>query len=144
MIICGVELKANEAIVCLLSKADGLFNLPDCRVRRITLETTSSREHLRQFQATFGKLMEDYKVDKVVIRERMQRGKFAGGAIGFKLEAAIQLIEPLNVELLSPSDIKLALKNSPMPIHFSETGLKAFQEPAFITAYSRLIRADQK
>lgn len=144
MIVCGIELKSNEAVVCLLSMADGLFNLPDCRASRITLQSTASREHLRQFQATFVKLMEDYKVDKVVIRERMQRGKFAGGAIGFKLEAAIQLAESLDVELLSPSDIKQALKDNPMPIHFPETGLKSFQEPAFTTAYARLIRASKK
>ncbi len=144
MIVCGVELKSTEAIVCLLSLTDGLFTIPDCRVSRITLQTVASREHLRQFQVTFTKLMEDYKVDKVIIRERMQKGKFAGGAIGFKLESAIQLVESLDVELLSPSDIKQAIGYKPIPVHFSETGLKAFQEEAFKAAYARIVRAGQK
>ena len=37
MKVCGVDLKGNEAIVSLVSLADGLFHLPDCRTRRLTL-----------------------------------------------------------------------------------------------------------
>jgi hypothetical protein len=77
----------------------------------------------------------DYSVDKVAIKERMPKGKFAGGAISFKLESAIQLIADLNVTLLSPSQIKAALLENPLSIDFSETGLKVFQENAFKTAY---------
>ena len=60
-------------------------------------------EDLRQFQFEFAKLMSDYSVDKVVIRERMPKGKFAGGAISFKLESAIQLIAG------QPSEISVTL-----------------------------------
>ena len=80
--------------------------------------------------------MTDYSVDKVAIRERMPKGKFAGGAIGFKLEATIQLIEELDVEVLSPTSIKAALAKTPIPIPFANTGLKVFQEAAFTVAYA--------
>ena len=63
-------------------------------------------------------------------------GKFAGGAISFKLESAIQLIVGLDVILLSPSQIKLALSENMLPVKFSDTGLKAFQEVAFKAAYA--------
>ncbi len=138
MRVCGVELKGNEAIVCLLASSKGLYDLPDCRVRRLTLSKIDSREALQEFQFAFAKLMEDYQVQKVAIRERQTKGKFSGGAVGFKLEAAIQLIQSLDVELLSPSHIKGSVSYTPIPVRFADTGLKPFQEVAFVTAYACL------
>jgi len=135
MKICGVELTGNDAVVCLLQLEKQHFNLPECRVRKLTLPKEHSREDLQHFQATFAKLMSDYGIDKVAIKERALKGKFAGGAIGFKLEAAIQLISGVDVQILSQKDIKLALSENRLPVTFSETGLKGFQEAAFTAAY---------
>jgi len=137
MKVCGVDLKGNEAIVSLVSLADGLFHLPDCRTRRLTLADTSAKG-LKSFQSTFAKLVEDYKIDAVIIRQRQSKGKFAGSAIGFKLEAAIELIEGLKVVIFSPTDIKESLRRNAVP--FSDTGLKQFQETAFTTAYAWLMK----
>ncbi|WP_221076896.1 DUF3010 family protein [Agarivorans aestuarii] len=135
MKVCGVEIKSNEVIVSLLTLEDGLFQIPDCRVRRLTLSDINSTQHLRDFQFAFTKLMSDYKVEKVAIKQRPMKGKFAGGAVGFKLEAAIELIGELNVELVSATKSKQVLKDNPMPVEFAATGLKAFQEASFTTAY---------
>jgi hypothetical protein len=136
MIICGVELSANDAVICLLDLDKKQFNLPDCRVRKLSLPKDHTREDLQKFQFAFAKLMTDYRVDKVAIKERMTKGKFAGGAISFKLESAIQLIENIDVDLLSSAQIKSALSDNPLPVSFSDTGLKVFQEAAFKTAYA--------
>ena len=136
MIICGVELSANDAVVCLLHLENKQFNLPDCRVRKLTLPKDHTREDLQKFQFSFAKLMSDYRVDRVAVKERMAKGKFAGGAISFKLESAIQLIADLDVTLLSSTQIKSALSEKPLPVQFSDTGLKVFQETAFKTAYA--------
>jgi len=139
MRVCGVELKGNDANICLLSMSEGLIDLPDCRVRRVSLENINTQTGLISFQFAFAKLVEDYKIEKVIIRQRNMKGKFSGGAVGFKLEAAIQLIENLKVEILSPIEVKETLKQNPVQISFVETGLKAFQEPAFTTAYASII-----
>jgi hypothetical protein len=136
MRICGVDLTGSDAVICLLVQGKGELNLPDCRVRKLMLKKLHTAEDLRQFQLEFATLMREYSVDKVVIRERMPKGKFAGGAISFKLESAIQLIPDLDVTLISPSQIKSALLENPVSIKFSETGLKVFQEIAFKTAYA--------
>lgn len=138
MKVCGVELTGSEAIFTLLSLSDGLFDIPDCRQRKLSLNDPSSQEQIQRFQFAFRKLMEDYGVDRVVIRERPQKGKFAGSAAGFKLEAAIQLIEGLHVELVAPGLIKEQLKKNPLLVELKDTGLKKFQEPAFTTAYCYL------
>jgi hypothetical protein len=136
---CGVEIKGSEAIISLLSLDEGLFQIPDCRVRKVALEGGIGTDAMRHFQFTFAKLMADYKIEKVIIRERPTKGKFAGGAPGFKIEAAIQLIDGLEVELLSGTKIKEALKRNPIQISLTEGGLKVFQEGAFNTTYAYLM-----
>ena len=137
MIVCGVELTGSDAVVCLLNSDRGQFNLPECKVRKLSLPKNHSREDLKHFQAAFAELMAEYGVTHVAIKERIPKGKFAGGAISFKLEAAIQLITSveLTVTLLPPALIKSTLAADPLPIRFADTGLKAFQETAFIAAY---------
>ncbi|MGR0277427.1 DUF3010 family protein [Marinomonas dokdonensis] len=138
MITCGIEIKGSEAILCLLSKQDGLFQITDCRQIRHALSNANDSANMRKFYQLMKKLFEDYKVEKVVIRERLTKGKFAGSSVGFKIEAAIQLIEGVQVELFNSARIKDILQNNPMPIPFKATGLKAFQEGAFTVAYVAL------
>ncbi len=137
MTICGVDLTGSDAVLCLLNLDRGPFSLPDCKVRKLSLNKNHTREDLKQFQAAFAELMAGHGVTSIVIRERMPKGKFAGGAISFKLEAAIQLIDgiELEVRLLPPALIKSTLFANPLPIPFVETGLKVFQETAFTAAY---------
>ncbi|XPF96083.1 DUF3010 family protein [Colwellia sp. RE-S-Sl-9] len=136
MKICGVELKGNDAIVCIMSRENGLYDIPSIRVQKIAIADAGDAEQVRAFQFTFAKLMEDYKVDKVVIRGRALKGKFSGGPVGFKLEAAIQLIQDLPVEIIAGSAVKKSLAKSQVDIDFRDTGLKQYQESAFETVFS--------
>ncbi|HIF9120297.1 TPA: DUF3010 family protein [Photobacterium damselae] len=138
MKICAVELRSNEAVICLLTLEQGVFGIPECRTQKFIMDDAWDKQKMRDFQFAFKKLLEDYQVDKVVIRSRETRGKFAGSAIGFKLETAIQLIDGLDVSFMSNSDIKQKLKRNPMMIEFRATGLRQFQEAAFTTAYAFL------
>ncbi|MGF1700878.1 DUF3010 family protein [Photobacterium makurazakiensis] len=138
MKICAVELRSNEAIICLLTKENGLFDIPECRSQKFIMQDMLDNEQMRKFQATFAKLLEDYQVDRVVIRTRETRGKFAGSAIGFKLEAAIQLIDGVEVDFMTNQDIKQKMKRNPLSIEFRATGLRQFQEAAFTTGYAYL------
>ncbi|WP_445768590.1 DUF3010 family protein [Rheinheimera sp.] len=137
---CGIEIKGSEAIICLMILKDGLFELPDCRQNRFALSKDQDQEQMRHFQFTFAKFIEDYKISQLVIKERPQKGKFAGGAVGFKIEAALQLIPGCQCTLISATEIKEKLKRAPLPVEFKTTGLKVFQETAFITAYASLVK----
>lgn len=138
MKVCGVELKGSDAIICVMSKANGLYDIPHIRVPKISIKDAGDADHLRDFQFAFSKLVEDYKIDKVVIKGRALKGKFSGGPVGFKLEAAIQLINNLPVEILSGSYVKNALAKTQVNIDFRDTGLKNLQETAFQTVFSYL------
>jgi len=135
MRVCGVELKGNDAIICIMSKENNLYDIPQTRVQKISLVNAADAEEVRHFQFTFAKLMEDYKIDQVVIKGRALKGKFSGGPVGFKLEAAIQLITDLSVEIVAGTFIKKAMSRSLIDIDFRDTGLKQYQEEAFTTAF---------
>ncbi|MGB0733310.1 MAG: DUF3010 family protein [Pontibacterium sp.] len=137
MRICGVDISGSDAVITLLGYENGLFDIPDCRARQLSLSATGDQEAVKRFRATFAKLVDDYRVDTVAIRQRPHKGKFAGSAVGFKMEALIELLD-CSVTLISPTDIKEQIKRNPLPIDFAETGLKKFQEQAFMTAYAKL------
>ncbi|NMP30923.1 DUF3010 family protein [Thalassotalea sp. M1531] len=136
MRVCGVELKGNDAIVCVMALENGLYDLPQLRVQRLSITDAGDAEQVKKFQFSFKKLMEDYQVEKVVIKGRALKGKFAGGPVGFKLEAAIQLIDELDVRIVSGTFVKTALAKSQVGIDFRDTGLKKFQQTAFETVFA--------
>ena len=138
MKVCGIELKGNDAVICLLSLEEGLFSLPECRSSKLSINNANDAKQLRQFQFTFEKLMHDYQISTVVIRQRPTKGKFAGGYVGFKLEAILQISEQFKVELMAINEVKEALKSNELTIDFRDTGLKKFQQNAFDTAFSYL------
>ncbi len=118
---------------------NGLMVLPDCRQVRFPLLNDQDTEQMRKFQFSMAKLAEDYKISKFLVRERPQKGKFSGSAVGFKIEAALQLIPTVDTVICTNAAIKDKLTRHPVPVDFRDTGLKAFQESAFITAYAYLI-----
>lgn len=138
MRVCAVDFKDNHANICLLQKENDVFDIPDCRQHRLTVQQVNDTEQLRDFQFAFTKLMEDYKVDRVVIAERIPNGKHAAKMSTFKLEAALQTCADLAVEIIPMTIEKQWLKHSPPPIEFKHSGLRPFQEKAFMTAYAYL------
>lgn len=138
MKVCGIELKGSDAIICILSLEEGLFSIPECRSTKLSINNANDAKQLRQFQFTFEKLMHDYQITTVVIRQRPTKGKFAGGFVGFKLEAILQLSEQFNVELMAINEVKEALKSNELTVDFRDTGLKKLQQNAFDTAFAYL------
>jgi hypothetical protein len=135
---CGVEIKGNDAIICIMSKENNLYDIPHTRVQKISLDDAGDAEQVQKFQFTFAKLMEDYHVSHVLIKGRALKGKFAGGPVGFKIEGAIQLIKELQVDILAGSFIKKEIAKSQVEIDFRDTGLKQYQEQAFTTVFAYL------
>ncbi len=135
MRVCGVELKGGEAILCILEYDNGVFVVPKCRQSSFAVSDSAATDNIRAFHAAFVQLMGDYKVDQIAIVQRDQKGKWAGSATSFKLEAAIQLID-MPVQLISPSSIKEQFQRNRLAISFESLELKKFQKLAFEAAYA--------
>lgn len=138
MRVCGVELKGNEAVISIIQLKDGLYDVPTVRTNKLSLVDAINTQPLKKFQFDFQQLMKDYKVDTVVIRQRDLKGKFAGNTLSFKIEGALQLMDELNVLVLSSSYIKEGLSKAQVRPVAREVGLKQFQEQALLTAFAYL------
>ncbi|KZN42994.1 DUF3010 family protein [Pseudoalteromonas luteoviolacea] len=137
----GVEITGSEAMLCLLSKESDVFDIRDIRQTRFTLPNMGQdQETMRKFHFDLTKLVEDYQIDTIAIRQRAHKGKFAGSAAGFKMEAAFQLISDTEVHLLNATEVKEQLKRNPVPVDYADTGLRKYQEQAFTNAYVLIMR----
>lgn len=144
MNILGVELNNKEAVICIIGFEHGLFNVKECRTRGISTATPETSDGMKHFQFQFSKLVDDYKIEKVIIKQRPTKGKFSGSANSFKMEAAIQLIDGVQVELISNTDIKETLKRNPLEYTMKDLDLKQFQENAFNSAYAFALNMNKR
>ena len=131
MKICGIELKANNAILVLLEEKEFI----DLKIKKITLEDDENQENIRKFCNEFLSFLEQNDVEKVVIKKRAKKGNFAGGAVTFKMEGLIQLNPLCKVELISAQSISSFEKKN--MIEFPNS-LKKYQEQAFLSAISQI------
>ncbi|WP_094752116.1 DUF3010 family protein [Psychromonas sp. CD1] len=138
MRVCGVELIGNEAVIAIMQLKNGLYDVPAVRTNKFTLVDAINTIPLKKFQFDFIQLMKDYKVDTVVIKQRALKGKYAGSALSFKIEGALQLMPELNVHVISAAYIKEGLSGAQADPIAVELGMKKFQEQAMLTAFSYL------
>ena len=138
MRVCGVELTGNEAVIAIMQFKNGLYDVPPVRTTKLKLNDPINTEPLKKFQFDFAQLMKDYQIDKVIIRERALKGKFAGHTLSFKIEGALQLMRDVEVQVISSDYIKKGLKQAQNTPTAVELGLKKFQEQAMLTAFGYL------
>ncbi|HIP75826.1 MAG TPA: DUF3010 family protein [Psychromonas hadalis] len=144
MRVCGVELIGNEAVIAIMQLKDGLYDVPSVRANKFVLVDPINTQPLQKFQFDFLQLMNDYKVDAVVIKQRALKGKYAGGSLTFKMEAALQMIEGIKVQVLCTAYIKEGLSNAQVTPDPLEVGLKKFQKHAMLTAFAYLEQQSKK
>ena len=131
MNICGIELKANNAILVVLKNNEYI----DTKIKKIIIEDDEKQEDIRKFCNEFLDFLEKNKIKKVFIKKRAKKGTFSGGAVTFKLEGLIQLNPLCSVDLISSQSISTFEKKN--EIEFPKE-LKKYQEQAYLTALCNL------
>ena len=135
MRVCGVELKASDAIVLVIDGTKENFGIIDTGIKKITLGDTNNAEDVQTFKETFHSFVKNHNIDKIGIKKRNTKGQFAGGAISFKIEGIIQLSKDATVELIAPTSISSTIKKEPPP---AASQLFAYQKGSYETAYTLL------
>lgn len=131
MYICGFDLKGSDTIIVLFHAEEESLNYIDCPVKKISLGDGDHRNDVISFRSAVETFFNEYNVERVYLKKRMKKGKFAGGADSFKMEGLIQSFETVEVELVSSQAIKAQLKNE--SVELPET-LKKYQIEAFRVA----------
>ena len=129
--VCGIELKSSDAILAVIEEANGDAEFIDVEPRRIKIGNDESCTDIQSFYSSFVNYVRDNHIDVVVIKKRGKKGKMAGGAVSFKLEALIQLNRAVDVEFVSGQGIAAANKREPFDI---PKDMNKYQEAAFMAA----------
>lgn len=129
MKICGIELKANNCIMTLIEFKNNNILSNDIVTKKIILNDDENKSDILEFFYAVSAFVKEHKIEKIVIKKRAKKGNFSGGAVTFKMEALIQVVLDVEVELISSQAISsFEKKNS---IEFPK-GLKKYQEQAYL------------
>jgi hypothetical protein len=131
MNICGIELKANNAVLVVLKDNEYI----DTKIKKIILEDDEKQEDIRKFCNEFLDFLQKNEIEKIFIKKRAKKGNFSGGAVTFKMEGLIQLNPLCSVELISTQTISSFEKKN--QIQFPKE-LNKYQEQAYLTALCNL------
>ena len=131
MNICGIELKANNALLVVLKNNEYI----DTKIKKIILEDDEKQEDIRKFCNEFLDFLQKNEIEKIFIKKRAKKGNFSGGAVTFKMEGLIQLNPLCSVELISTQTVSSFEKKN--QIQFPKE-LNKYQEQAYLTALCNL------
>ena len=134
MIVCGIEMAGSEARLVLLDGTKGGFIHRNIEPKKLTLANHENGLELRAFRDSLYAFLRENQVELVVIKKRNGKGGFAGGPVGFKMEAIAQLAES-QISLLSPQTISASLRrNAPV----QPASILNYQKTAFEAAFCGL------
>lgn len=89
-IVCGIELKGNEARIVTLNGNKGEFKSIRTEFKKITVEDHKSQQEIKSFRNTLIQHFLEVRADSIGINGRATAGEHAGGVVSFKLEGLIQ------------------------------------------------------
>ena len=123
MRVCGCEISAQEVRLAVVHLNDaGAAEMLRLKTTRIELADDTSETDLRAFQAALHEFSHEHQIDTFAIKTRAKKGKMAGGAVSFKIETLIQLVEGCDTRFVSP----VALSN------FAKKQLEAYPEKLLV------------
>ena len=138
MRLCGIELSGDEARLVVLEKRNEDLIVVPCSSPKIILQDDESSKHMHSLYNDLANLVASYGINILAVKKRRKKGKFAGGAVSFKIEAVIQLIPDCIIQLVDSATISAYIKRNPLSL---PSGLHNYQQVAFDVARTALGQA---
>jgi len=103
MRVCGCEISAQEVRLAVVRLNDqGKVEMLRPKITRIELDDDTSETDLRSFLAALHEFARENEVETFAIKTRAKKGRMAGGAVSFKIETLIQLVEGCHTMFVNP------------------------------------------
>lgn len=131
MKICGIELKASDAILVVLETEGEDFHHVNLKTKKISLGDGDINADVLSFKEAIETFVLDNQIEKIFIKKRGKIGRFAGGANTFKMEGLIQILAVNYVMLIPPQTTSAMQKKNNIELPDS---LKLYQHDAYLTA----------
>ena len=137
MTICGIEIKGSEAIIAVASLENQALTHVALATKKIALEDDDEAANVKTFAAQVKAFVQANAITRIAIKKRSKKGEFAGGPTTFKIEGVFQLLEGVEVTLVSPQTINAQNKKHTFDL---PTTLNKYQHEAYKTACSCLMK----
>ena len=131
--VCGIEIKGSAAIIVVLEGETTNFKVIPTKFKKLSLEDSTNQAEVKAFYQTISEFFKTHQFDKIGIKARGTKGKFAGGATTFKIEGLIQLTDS-PVILMHGATIKVRLKKETVVFE----GVNSYQLEAMRLGYCLL------
>lgn len=129
MKVCGIELKSNEARIIAIEGHAEDYEFVKTEFDKLKLKDSKDQKEVKAFQEAIISFFAYHDFDIIGIKERITKGRFAGGALSFKMEGLIQTADD-EVILVHNMSIKSVLKDIEIPVD----SIKKFQIEGFKVA----------
>lgn len=137
MNICGVEIKASEAIFAIASRDGAAPQHVAISTKKLALEDDDEAANVKAFAAQLRAFISDNAIQRIAIKKRGKKGEFAGGPTTFKIEGIFQLVDNCEVTLVSPQTISAQHKKHDFALPAS---LNKYQHEAYKAACAALMK----
>lgn len=137
MTLCGIEIKGSEAIIAVASLHNQTLTHVALATKKIALEDDDEAANVKAFAAQVKAFVQANAITRIAIKKRSKKGEFAGGPTTFKIEGVLQLLDGVEVTLLSPQTINAQNKKHSFDL---PTTLNKYQHEAYKTACSTLMK----
>lgn len=129
MKVCGIELKSNEARIIAIEGHKEDYEIVKTEFDKIKLEDSKDQKEVQAFRESMLEFLSWHDFDLIGIKERITKGRFAGGALSFKMEGLIQTADD-EILLVHNMSMKSVLKEVEIPVD----SIKKYQMEAFKVA----------
>ncbi len=137
MTLCGIEIKGSEAIIAVASLDNGALAHVALAIKKIALEDDDEAANVKAFATQVKAFVQANAITHIAIKKRSKKGEFAGGPTTFKIEGVFQLLDGVEVTLLSPQTINAQSKKHNFELPAT---LNKYQHEAYKAACSALLK----
>jgi hypothetical protein len=128
--ICGCDLSGSDAVVVVLDGNPSGFEVVSA-TSKFSLRDAKDTQAVKDLLRLLGSYFREMRIDVIAIKQRAERGRFAGGATTFKVEGLIQAAAEQEVIFLTPQLISRRTKEVDVALPHN---LHKYQIGAFQTA----------
>ncbi|BBU60389.1 hypothetical protein MSC49_03240 [Methylosinus sp. C49] len=140
MSVCGADIQSRDLVLVSVDKnEDGTFSIVENACTKIQL-AGDDQETVRGFRRALAGFIRSHDVRRISLKGRNTNGKFAGGAVGFKIEALVQSLEECDVMIMMPTTIASQVRRHTLT---APESLYKYQHGAYLTASATLVKSDK-
>lgn len=130
--ICGIEIKSNEAILVLCDIVENEVMVCDNEFKKIELGG-NEQEIYKSFYSALVSYVKQNEIECIYLKKPIDKGRQLSGANAFRIEAIINMLD-VPVDAFHVNTISTFAKKNVLDVKNKEV-LNKYQEGALWTAY---------